>query len=327
MSNFTYVGIDIGKKLLSCSLPGRKPFDLSNDLEGIRSLLGLATALAAPGQLCFVMEATGEYSNFTAATLLELAPTQVSIVPPVCITGFKQAGLTRTKNDRVDADAIREFAEKKQPALWLPPTAAQRRLRSLHLVLDSLRQGITQQKCLLEKLTSAQYPDQYAVECVKHVINSLEQEHTLVQAEFETVIAAEEELQRDSANMLSIPGVGPVLRNVIMSVCYRQLRELSQRQLLAYCGMSPREHASGQHKGRTLMSKTGDARIRRALYMAAMVSIRQGGLFYDYFQGHKQRGKNGKVALVCVMRRLLYIIQGVVKSNSSFDIERFSASA
>lgn len=327
MSNFTYVGIDIGKKQLSCSLPGRKPFDLANDHAGIRSLLGLASALAAPEQLCFVMEATGEYSNFTATTLLELASTQVSIVPPVCIAGFKQAGLTRTKNDRVDADAIREFAEKQQPALWLPPTAAQRRLRSLHLVLDSLRRAVTQQKCVLEKLNASHGPDRYAVACINRVIDSLEQEFARVQAEFDLVLAAEEELRRDSANMLSIPSVGPVLRNVLMSVCYRQLRELSQRRLLAYCGMSPREHASGQHKGRTLMSKTGDARIRRALYMAAMVSIRQGGLFHEYFQRQIQRGKKGKVALVCVMRRLLYTIQGVVKSNSSFDMQRFCASA
>jgi transposase len=327
MGNFTYIGIDVGKKLISCSLPGRKPFDLANDRDGIEALLRLAFTLAAPEQLCFAMESTGEYSSFTASTLLELAPTQASIVPPACIIGFKKAGLTRTKNDRVDAEAIREFAEKKQPPLWLPPTPAQRRLRSLHIVMDSLRRAVTQQKCVREKLTAAHEPDGYAVDCINRVIGSLEQEHARVQAEFDAVIAAEDEMMQDSANMLSIPGVGVVLRNVLLSVCYRQLRELSQRQLLAYCGLSPREHSSGQHKGRTLMSKTGDARIRRALYMAALASIRKGGLFHEYFQQHIQRGKKGKVALVCVMRRLLYIVQGVLKSNSIFDIERFRASA
>jgi transposase len=324
MGNFTYVGIDVGKLQLSCALPGRKPFDLPNDRDGIQLLLDQASALAPPEQLCFVMESTGEYSSFTAFTLLELAPTQVSIVPPACIIGFKKAGLTRTKNDRVDAEAIREFGEKKQPALWLPPTAAQRRLRSLQLVMDSLRRAVTQQKCVREKLMSAHEFDSYAVDCIERVICSLEQEHARVQAEFDAVIAAEETLMRDSANILSIPGVGVMLRNVLLAVCYRQLLELPQRKLLAHCGLSPREHSSGQHKGRTLMSKTGDARIRRVLYMAAMTAIRKGGLFHEYFQRHIQRGKNGKVALVCVMRRLLYIIQGVVKSNSAFDIERFA---
>jgi transposase len=319
MSNLVYIGLDVGKFQLSCSLPGSKPFDIVNDPAGIGALLRRAKELAPPEQLCFVMESTGEYSTCIAETLLELAATHVAIVPPACINGFKQAGLTRTKNDHVDAVAIREFAAVKQPAPWLSRSLAERRLRSLQLVMHSLRQSITQQKCLSEKLESGHRPDPCAQACIDRVIVSLENEFARIQQEFDKVVAADEALARDSELMLSIPGIGPVVRNVVLAVCYQQLHTLPQRKLLAHCGMSPREQQSGQHRGRTLMSKTGDARIRRALYMAALVVIRKGGLLHEYYQRHKTQGKPGKVIIVSVMRKLLYLIQGVVRSQTPFN--------
>jgi len=319
MGNLIYVGLDIGKFQLSCSLPGRRVFDVTNDPAGIGELLRRAASLAPPERLCFVMESTSEYSSCTAETLLELAPVQAAIVPPACVNGFKRAGLVRTKNDQVDAVAIREFAQVKAPPPWLPPSAAQRRLRSLQLVMHSLRQAVTQQKCIREKLASARRPDGCALDSIDRVVAALEEEHAQLQWEFDAVVAADQALARDSAQMLSIPGVGPVVRNVLLAVCYQQLWELPQRKLLAYCGMSPREHQSGRHQGRTLMSKAGDARIRRVLYMAALVAVRKGGLLHEYFQRHRAMGKPGKVALVSVMRKLLYLIQGVVKSQKPFD--------
>jgi transposase len=136
MSNRTYIGVDVGKFQLSCSLPKLKPCEFANDRAGIQSLLKLANTLAPAEQLWFVMESTGSYSSFTATTLREVADVQVSIVPAACIRGFKQSGLSRTKTDRCDAVAIRKFAEQQQPAAWFPPPAALQRLRSLHLVME-----------------------------------------------------------------------------------------------------------------------------------------------------------------------------------------------
>ena len=71
------------------------------------------------------------------------------------------------------------------------------------------------------------------------------------------------------------------------------------------------------------MSKAGDGRIRRALFLAAMVSVRKGGLFHDYYHGQKESGTESMVAMVNVMRRLLYLIKGVVRSGKPFDREVF----
>ena len=325
MSNFTYIGIDVGKDDLCCSLPGIKPFFVNNDPAGIRSLLKKASALGSPDKLCFVMESTSVYSSRTAEMLLELADTWVAIVPPVCVNGFKQAGLVTTKNDVVDAIAIREFAEAKKPAPWLPPNEAQRRLRNLEVVMDNLVRARARLKNVREKLRNEYHRDTIALASVDRMLSQLDAEFDTLQAEFDLVIAANDTLAADSAHLLSIPSIGPRVRNVVMAVIYEQLRTLSERKLLKHCGMTPREHRSGKHKGRTLMSKAGDGRVRGVLHMAALTAIRKGGLMFEYYQKQKAAGKPSKVAIVNVMRRLLYIIQGVVRSNAPFDMDIFLA--
>jgi transposase len=323
MGNFSYIGVDIGKAEICCSLPDRKPFMLPNDQSGIGLLLQQVAAIDAPRNLCFVMESTSVYSSRTAAALLELADCWVAIVPPACVNGFKQAGLVRTKNDFVDARAIREFAEAKQPTPWLPPSQAQRRLRNLQVVMDNLVRAAARMKNVREKLAHEHRPDTCAVASCQRMIDLIADELTAVQAEIDCVIAADPLMAADSDHILSIPGIGPRVRNVVMSVIYEQLRTLAQRKLLAYCGMSPKDHISGKFKGRTLMSKSGDARVRAVLYMAALVAIQKGGLMHEYYQQQKQAGKPSKVAIVNVMRRLLFLIQGVVKSNAPFDLHVF----
>jgi len=327
MGNPTYIGVDVGKFQLSCSLPKLKPCEFANDRDGIQSLLELAATLAPAERLWFAMESTGGYSAFTAATLRELADVQVSIVPPACIQGFKLSRLSRTKTDRSDAVAIREFAEQRQPAPWFPPTAALKRLRSLHLAMEGLRGTRARLKCLREKLEAEHQPDQFVLDSLKRQLEFQQQELKLLEDEFEAVISSDPTLAQDSATMLSIPHVGPGLRNTILVLCYPQLKELSQRKLLAYCGMSPREQQSGQFKGQTRMSKTGDGRIRKNCYMAALGAVRSDGLMYDYFLRQKAANVNGKVILTGVMRKLLYLIQGVVKSGTVFDERIFLANA
>ena len=328
MGNLTYIGIDVGKYQLSCSLPGCKVVDYSNDHKGIQSLLKRVRSLAVPHeQLCFVMESTGGYSAFTAETLLELADVKVSIVPPACVSGFKKSGISRTKTDRADAAAIRKFAESRHPAPWFPPGPGERRLRNLQLLMDGIRNTMARQKCLREKLLSAYQPDKFALDSIQRQLQAQQAEYDRLEVEVEAVIAADQTLAEDSANMLSIPHVGPVLRNAIMVFCYQHLKQLSQRKLLAFCGLSPQENQSGQFKGHTTVSKAGEGRIRRILYMAALGAVRSDGLMYDYFQRQKAEGKHGKVILVNVMRKLLYLIQGVVKSKTNFSEEKFLANA
>ena len=323
MSDYTYIGIDVAKKTLCCSFPDRKPFNVGNNVKGIKSLISKASTVDDPANLLFVMESTGGYSDFTADALDDLAGAKSAIVPPVRIVGFRQAEQVNTKNDPSDASIIRKFAQKHNPAPWLPPTQAQRHLRCLNNQMDGLTKAIAQQKCLREKFEFAYRPDEFVIESVDRTIKFLKDELKRLQAEFDKTVALDKTMAADAANILSIHGVGPKTCNVMLTLCYRHLRELSDRKLLKQCGMDPKDHQSGVHKGYTRMSKAGDGRVRRALFAAARVAVREDGLFRDYFQGQKASGKKGMVAMVNVMRKLLYLIKGVVRSGKPFDIEVF----
>ena len=99
------------------------------------------------------------------------------------------------------------------------------------------------------------------------------------------------------------------------------------REAAASCGLSPHENQSGQFKGQTRMSKTGDGRLRKIFYMAALGAVRSDGLMYEYFRRRKAANDNGKVILSGVMRKLLYLIPGVVRSGTNFDENFFLANA
>jgi len=319
MDNPTYIGLDIGKYAVSCAVPGRRVRDFNNDRPGIRCLLQWCGLTSPPAKLFFVMEATGGYCLFTASTLLDLADTRVAIVPPVCIASFIKAGIKRTKTDRADAEAIRRFGEVHHPAPWFPRLKQQQRLRDLLLVFDAAKRTVVRLKCLKEKLATALQPDPFTLASLQRQLDSALAEQRLVAAEMDAVVSADEVLSTDSANMLSIPGVGPGVRNVLLALIGEQLHALSQRKLLAYCGLSPQENQSGKFKGRTMLNKAGDPRIRQILYMAALRAVSPRGILHDYFQRLKRGGKHGKSALVHVMRKLLYLIQALVKSGKPFD--------
>lgn len=327
MDKQTWIGIDIGKFHHSCSAPGKRPREFKSNTAGIRKMLHHCTQVAPASELFFVMEATSDYSNICALNLLELADTRVAIVPPACVNGFIKSKIKRLKNDNADAVAIREYAEVAQPAEWLPPSAQQQRLRDLQLVLEGVRKTIARKKCQQEKPDCAQEFDKFAWDSLQRSIESEQAEKQLLEKEIEAVIAADETMSQDSTNMLSVQGIGTGVRNVLMTRCYRQLKELSQRQMLAYGGMCPQENQSGKSRGRTRMNKAGDPRIRKIMYMAALSTIKPGRIFHDYFHQQKKKGKSGKSAMVSVMRKLLYLVQAVVKSNTPFDMEVYLKSA
>lgn len=114
MDKPTYIGIDIGKFNNSCSAPTKRPKMFKNNAKGTAMLLHHCMQVAPVSELFFVMEASGEYCNTCALTLLGLAETRVAIVPPACVLGFIKSKIKRIKNDNADALAIRQYAEVAQ---------------------------------------------------------------------------------------------------------------------------------------------------------------------------------------------------------------------
>lgn len=328
MGNPVYIGIDIGKYMVSCSAPGRNVRDFEATPEGCSSLLAMCSELAPAEELFFVMEATGSYSSAFATMLLaEAAELRVAIVPPACVLGFIKSGIRKTKNDHADALAIRHFGEVMQPPAWMPRSETMQSMRDMKLVLDQVTGTVSRYKCTLEKLQNTGSLVGY--EAMNALMKDAEAEKARILDEIDALIQSDSSLAADAELMQSISGVGRITCVTLLACCYAQIKTLSQRQLLAFCGLSPHEYQSGKQKGQTRMSKSGDGRIRRVLYMVAMQMIRKGGILHDYFhklKAAKGPGK-GKVAMVSVMRKALYLIQGVLKSGVPFDRERYMAAA
>lgn len=323
MDKPVYIGLDIGKFTFSCSAPNRKPRDFTSNPAGVAAMLEFLATVAPPVELWFVMESTASYSAIMAGLLLKLADTRISIVPPICVTSFIKSKIKRTKNDRIDAQAIRNYAEVCQPPAWLPPSQTMQRLRDLFLVRESTIQTIVRKKCLLENFSHPSHPGGPAVEALKRSLAFEKAERDQLLEEIERVIADDATLCADSKNMLSVPHVGVAVRNMLMTHCLPQLKQLSQRKLLAYCGLCPQQNQSGRSKGQTRMNKAGDPVIRSKLYMSAINSVREEGLMRDYYLKQRANGKSGKSALVSVMRKILYLTQAVVKSGIPFDRDMY----
>lgn len=323
MGKLSYIGIDVGKYTLSCSAPDRRVREFSNDIKGIRLLLQHASQACKDDELMFVMEATGVYSEKLAGLLTSLADVQVAILPPSCVVGFMRSKVFRTKNDRVDAVAIRRYGELIKPTATLRRSESQRRLRQLLIVLDGLKDTASRYKCKMEALSQTAFPDEVAIGIMQAAMSDNARHQAELQDAIDNVLKQDDELAGADERIRSIPGVGRGTSTLLLAICYEAILNLSQRQLLAFCGMSPRECQSGASRGQTRMSKQGDSRIRKMLYMVAMQMISKNGIMRDYYQSLKEKKgeRSGKPALVCVMRKALYLIQAVVRNDTHFQLD------
>lgn len=266
------------------------------------------------------LEATGNYGEALALHLHQ-AGYVVSIVNPACIKAFGQSELQRNKTDRADAGLIARFCEKQKPQPWAPAPLEIRELQALVRHLDSLTETRTQ---LMNRLNSTQ---------VESVINSLRTVIEAVNAE----IAATKRKIRDHINghpdlkecrdlLTSIPGIATTTAVKLLAEI-EHLREYKHpRQAVAYAGLSPRQNDSGEVRRPSRLSKIGNSRVRKALYMPAVVALKYNPIIKQLSQRLSERGKCKMVVLGAVMRKLLHLAFGVLKTRKPFDENHATAS-
>jgi transposase len=259
------------------------------------------------------LEATGNYGEDLAIFLHE-AGHMVSIVNPARIKGFAQSELIRTKTDKVDAGLIARFCLTMKPGPWIPPSPEIRTLRALIRRADSLMDMLTQEKNRLDTAHESVIP------LIRGHIDYLEKENEKIRDQIADLIDRNPDLRRKRDLLRSIPGIGKATIATLLA----ELDDLEKfkhvRQLVAFIGLAPRETLSGSSiKGKPRLCKTGHARLRKALYMPALVSIRYNPLMIAFYQRLKEKGKNGKVIVCAIMRKLVHVIFGVLKSGKTFD--------
>jgi transposase len=263
------------------------------------------------------LEATGTYSEPLALWLHETGH-PVSLINPAAIKAFAGAQLSRTKTDRVDAELIARFCQAQKPLLWTPPSSEVKELQALVRRLESL----IEMKVMEENRLCSGITVEAVRESVQEHIAYLSQEIKRTQELIRDHINNHPALKQQAELLDSIPGIAQATAALLLSEFPDIKQYRSARQLAAYAGLVPRERQSGTSvRGRTRLSKIGNARLRRALYFPAITALRCSPFFQAWGEELHKRGKS-KMSVICaVMRKLLHLAYGVLKSEKPFDPE------
>jgi transposase len=318
------VGIDVSKDALdACLIPSggkAKEAHFANDHKGHAALLAWADRHAGGAALHFCMEATGPYSE-APATFLAGAGRRVSVVNP---TRIKYAGLALgrgNKTDRADAKLIAEYAAREEPPAWQPPSPEVRELQALVRRIDDLVEMAAREKGRRSSpaLTTS------ARRSIARTVAFLEKEAAKLRAAADELIGAAEGLAADRALLESIPGVGRQTATAILAELPAVERLPSAESAAAYCGLSPREFTSGTSvKKRTRLSKAGNARLRKALFLPTQTAVRFNPVLKGFFDRLTDPRRDGGAkpkmqAIGACMRKLVMICYGVLKNRAPFD--------
>jgi transposase len=259
------------------------------------------------------LEATGSHGDELALYLHEAGHT-VSIVNPARIKGFAQSELIRTKTDKIDSGIIARFCLAMKPQSWIPPSPEVRALRALVRRAESLIDMLTQEKNRLGTAHESVIP------LIKEHIDYLKKEIEEVRRQIADMIDRDPNLKRKKDLLASIPAIGKVTIASILAEVDDLGRFTHVRELVAFIGLAPKETLSGSSiKGKPRLCKTGHPRLRRALYMPALVSLQCNPLMIAFYRRLKEKGKNGKVIVCAIMRKLVHVIFGVLKSGKMYD--------
>ena len=314
--SFIVLGIDIAKSSFQVALlrDGKlRHHTFANTAMGFAQLQSWLTKHGVT-HLHACLEATATYGE-ALALFLHQQGHRVSIVNPARIKGFAQCQLQRNKTDKLDATLIARFCASQQPELWTPPPGEIKQLQGLVRRLEAVQQMRQQESNRFEQVGG----QPLVGESLAKVIAALDDEIGRLEELIKTHIDQHPDLRRDRDLLLSIPGIGEKTAAWLLSEV--QVKNYSRaRKVAAHAGLTPRHHESGERVStRTPLTKTGNRRLRRALYFPAVVAKQYNPIIQAFCQRLEKRGKRPMEIIGAAMRKLLHIVYGVLKSGKEFD--------
>lgn len=317
----TYVGIDVAAKTLAIvisTVPGAQT--LPNTAAGWQQLHETLTAHGAhPVTTRLILEATGAYWQ-GAATALTAGGWTVSVISPGSARHYAQARLRRAKTDRVDAAVLAAYGRDLQPAAWTPLPADVQTLQLLIRQRDDLVALQTETRNRQHALDQLPAVPDLVRAPLAAVLTVLREQIATLDTAIRQQAQAAATIANDLLRLQTIVGVGLLTATVVV-VETRPLRQgATPAQVVAYAGLDPAPHESGTSvRGAGRISKTGNARLRQALYMAAVSAVRFNPVFKAFYDRLVARGKPKKVALVAAARKLLVLMVTLLTHGRDFD--------
>jgi transposase len=301
------IGIDVSKHHLDLFEDRSGPHRLANTSEAIQAWV----AGLDPIPRLVVFEATGSYD---AALRQALAAAGIAYarVNPQHARAFARALGQRAKTDPIDARLLAEFGRRLSPRACPAAQAVRERLALWHKRRDQLV-AMRQQ----ERTRRSESQDEEIAALIDRHIALLSQEIAAVEQTLKALIAADADLARARERLQSVPGVGPVTAVTLLALM-PELGRRSPKAIAALAGLAPFNDDSGQRRG-TRHIRGGRKRVRDALYMAAVTAARSSTRLGAFVKALRQAGKPAKLALIALARKILVILNAIVRDNTSFQ--------
>ena len=303
-----YSGLDIAKLNLQLHLAGRV-YDLPNTAAGHRRLLKLLTP--QPG-IQVVCEATGGYERDVVAAL-QAAQIPVSVLNPARVRHFARATGQRAKTDDIDAAVLSAYGQALQPKPTAPRTEQEQQLAELIRRRVQVLEILVAQRQQTERLTVPALRRQ-----AQSLVRRLERDVAQIETQLKELRTHAATLDKRVQKLEAITGVGSITALGVLAEL-PELGTLNRRQAAALAGLAPHPRESGQWHGRRSIGG-GRAPVRRALYMAALVAAHSNRQLKEFYQRLRAAGKPAKVALTAVMRKLIVLMNHILK-NPNFVLQ------
>ena len=305
-----YVGIDVSKDRLDAHvLPSGEAFAVARNGAGVAELVGrlktLAPALVA-------LEATGGFETVVAAGLAAAA-LPVVVVNPAQVRHFAQALGQRAKTDPIDAAVIARFVEATRPAPRPLPDETTRLLADL----------VARRRQIVEMMAAEGQRERRADKRLKKSIlrlrKALEKELHEIDGEIDDHMRGTPAWAEKEDLLASVPGVGPVIARTLIAEL-PELGALGRREIAALAGLAPYTRQSGQWRGRSFIGG-GRKSVRSALFIGAMVAARYNPALKAFRDRLVESGKPKVLALVAVARKLLTILNAIIRDKKPWRPE------
>jgi transposase len=305
----SFVGIDVAKSSLdACVLPQGNALSLPYDQSG---LVELRRQLPPPGTCLIVIEATGGYQRRLVADLLD-AGHRVAVVNPRQVRDFARGLGVLAKTDRIDAAIIARFGQNVRPRTVAKTPEKQQELEQLVVRRRQLVELRTAETNRLETCSS-----KAVRKSIQHMVDRLNKDIQKIEKTILALLESDDDWRGKAEILGSTPGVGPTTAASLLAEL-PELGRLNRQQISALVGLAPFNHDSGRFQGKRSIWG-GRASVRSALYMATLTARRCNPVVRAFADRLDAAGKPFKVVITACMRKLLVILNTMLKNNSHWN--------
>jgi transposase len=305
-----FVGIDISKTWLDIAVHDSElSWRVGNDDEGIA---GLVKRLKHMKPALIVLEATGGYEMQLVAELAQ-AKLPVVVTNPRKVRAFARSTGKLAKTDKLDAKLLAHFAAAIRPAVRTLPSEEEEQLTGLLVRRRQLVNMLTVEKNRLHTVRAAMRGD------IKEHIAWLQDKLTKLDGEIDQFVKRTSMWKEKDSILQSAPGVGRVTSCTLLAML-PELGTLNRQEIAALVGVAPVNKDSGRKQGKRRVYG-GRATVRSVLYMAALAAKRYNPRIKKFYEDLLRRGKEKKVALTACMRKLIVILNAMLKTNQLWRTE------